>query len=1763
MLALTSRSPLEATARGDFIDGVFLGAPDEDATYAVLESHDPANGFRPVFRVGTRVEHVGRAVEAAKKAQRAWHACGVETRLAHLYRLKSVFDAQADEIAKAIVYETGKPLREAKAEAASLGARIDLMATEGLRRIEALRPDGVNGEARYHPQGVLVVIGPYNYPAHLLNAHVIPALLTGNTVIVKPSEYCPWTGELYAACAAEAGLPPGVLNLVQGGVDVGRALVSHPDVDGVLFTGSYSTGRVIQQACLDHPHKMLALEMGGKNVAVVLDDADLSQALAGVLQGAFLTTGQRCTATSRVLVHKRCFDRFVDALVGATRELIPGDPWKDDTAFGPLANRPAFERFLRLRQNAVAHGLEPLVPGRTLEGGAFVTPSVHLLPDGKTDAPGYLDEELFGPDLCIERIDDDDHAIARIRESPFGLSNAVFTARTDRFERFFRETKSGLLNHNRSTNGASGKLPFGGVGKSGNQRPAGIDAVRYTTFPVAILRAEVGDAPVEAAFKGAVGVGKTLLGLDTGRLAMRHRLEAMLESYRIPIDDVRGPDVLVPVHALRALRLKDAVLEPQKVAEAVAPHARVDLPHLVLVAPDEEEAPRFFERLRALLDEVARENPIHMNGYPPQAVRRPLGGRLPRSEALLRRLYQGEFVPREKKAPVIDLSRSEGAYLRSVDDEPLVLVDAASQIASLGLGYQPGTFLRAIDEGDLGEALLANEDTTAPGADTSALDEYARFLCSHAWPEIRYASFTSGGSEANEKAFDLCRVNGPGGRRIIAFEGSFHGRTLASLHASWNKKKREPFELKGYEASFVPFPAWKDPREEPPTDDAWIRAWSEGEVPAAGDDPLLRREIDSLLAVRREVQRGDVCAVIVEPMQGEGGDNFATARFFQGLRALTRHLGVPLIFDEVQSGFGLSGTFFWHTRFGLRDAKGNPDGPDCITLAKKAQLGVCLSRWPDPRPSPAHVCQAIRGLYHARAILELSPSEVEALVRERLWTLAVDYPSLVLNPRNLGFSFAFDLPSGHLAQQVIAQRYYRGFMAYIAGERTLRFRLNAAWTKREVDTLFDGLQNALDAIAEAARDAPPDKQLEAMEAYEAPAWEESPRTTPEREARRRRLLSGEYERLAKDPPALLGWLLALPGGPLERVADRILAIEGQIDDDKVDAAVKALVGGRKKRPGTTAIVERLRALSEEIHRSPEPQRTYAEWEQKLGIGPARLLVEVVGARLHVLEKGEWNRFKADILAIERSTYEEGRRDSEEDLRQMVEAEDGIGLVLIRRTDHGERVLGYAFGGPVEQYQADGPRDDPMRGLGNTFYSANITVAANERGAGLGLRLKRAQIRLVSSIQRPDGTPRYVFMTGRNRVGRTREMAGINRAFGAYPVEHFRGNQYGDRSGEALYYRIPLRRPHLPTALEPPKSEAPLDWASGIQAPLGKRHPALVESLVEGDFLDPVGTKLTLSNFVTPAYVRYAELLRELSPKGLNHAYFTSGQSEMVDKGLRCLRVQRPGADVVIGLERQFLGFTTAAARSLTDGQGQVEPFGWYEWPKAPHPAEAGSEASIGAILAAVQQVSPERVLGIVVELVGEKSGLVVPEELLSDLAALRQDTGIPLVFVETASALGRMGSHLFASDGLGVRPNMVWWYCGAQLGHILVDDATYVATPLTLISTWDGDEVSLLRNRHHLLEARRLLGTGAAQRFEERVKSAGLGVPVRGRGFVLALDLGDTERAERLLAAALSRGLRLSRGLQGAVMLLPPLVVSDAEVKEGLARLKGALEAVR
>jgi succinylglutamic semialdehyde dehydrogenase len=313
---------------------------------------------------------------------------------------------------------------------------------------------------------VLAVLGPFNFPGHLTNGHVIPALATGNTCVIKPSERAPAVGQLYAELAERAGFPPGVFNLLQGDAAVGAALAADPRIDGVLFTGSWAAGRRIAEANLDQPHKLLALEMGGKNAVLVCEDADLDAAARAIAFGACVTAGQRCSATSRVLTFPRVADALCERLVALLRGLVVGYPLDEGVFMGPVISTAARAR-----------------PGH------YVRPSLHRVAR-LSGASRYQREEHFVPDLWIHSVDTLEEAIAAIDATDYGLVASVFTAQRAIFERVYRDTRLGLLNWNAPTVGASSRLPFGGLKRSGNDRPAGAASPLYCTYAVGSLELE-------------------------------------------------------------------------------------------------------------------------------------------------------------------------------------------------------------------------------------------------------------------------------------------------------------------------------------------------------------------------------------------------------------------------------------------------------------------------------------------------------------------------------------------------------------------------------------------------------------------------------------------------------------------------------------------------------------------------------------------------------------------------------------------------------------------------------------------------------------------------------------------------------------------------------------------------------------------------------------------------------------------------------------------------------------------------------------------------------------------------------------------------------------------------------------------------------------------------------------------------------------------------------------------------------------------------
>ena len=433
------------------------------------------------------------AVAQARRAFPGWRDRDFASRAELLRRFRDVAAARVDALARLIAREVGKALWDARAEAALVAAKVDVTLDEGLRFVETLQA-GSGARATFHPRGVLAVLGPFNFPAHLPNGHIVPALATGNTVVFKPSELAPAVGAWMAEAWTEAGLPSGVLSVVQGGAPTGEALARHPDVDGILFTGSYAVGRALKEATLDQPGKLLALEMGGKNAIVVLEDADLELAVAETALSVCATTGQRCSCASRLFVDRRRIDAFTDALCALLRGIRIGAPLEEGVFMGPLVSRPAHEKLQHYRELAAEAGGTRILEVNSDLPPPYTGPGLVRFPDCRQTHP-YQREEIFGPEAALYPVDDLEQAIAAVNDSDYGLVASVMTRDRASYEHCVGRVRTGLLNWNRGTIGASGKLPFGGLGKSGNDRPAGILAALYCTVPQSHLESEGGFDP--------------------------------------------------------------------------------------------------------------------------------------------------------------------------------------------------------------------------------------------------------------------------------------------------------------------------------------------------------------------------------------------------------------------------------------------------------------------------------------------------------------------------------------------------------------------------------------------------------------------------------------------------------------------------------------------------------------------------------------------------------------------------------------------------------------------------------------------------------------------------------------------------------------------------------------------------------------------------------------------------------------------------------------------------------------------------------------------------------------------------------------------------------------------------------------------------------------------------------------------------------------------------------------------------------------------
>ncbi len=475
--------------KGDFINGQFVPVVKGDGEFKDIS---PADLSDVVMTVPFKHDHINEACAAAKKAYPAWAMLSMDERKSYLMRLKEMYDSHIDQMAQLICRDTGKPLWDGMTEAKALGAKIDITLSQSIKLIAEERivnalPQ-VDGVIRHRSRGVMAVVGPFNFPAHLPNGHIIPALIAGNTIVFKPSEQTPAVGQFMAELVEKAKFPPGVFNLVQGDGAAGGLLVAHEFVDGILFTGSYEVGLKIKQETLTHYWKILALEMGGKNATIVWDDADMDKAVYESLVGAYMTSGQRCSGTSRIIVHPKLADEFTEKFYQAAKKLSIGH-WAENTFMGTLINAAAVEKYIRFQEIANRENCESVMRGKSLDlkhKGHYVTPSIHLVKKFDPNSV-YQKSEIFGPNVAIYRSDDFDETMNIVNSTGYGLAMALFTKNKELYEQALFKARVGILNWNRTTNGASSRLPFGGMGKSGNDRPSAHFAIQYCTVPVASL----------------------------------------------------------------------------------------------------------------------------------------------------------------------------------------------------------------------------------------------------------------------------------------------------------------------------------------------------------------------------------------------------------------------------------------------------------------------------------------------------------------------------------------------------------------------------------------------------------------------------------------------------------------------------------------------------------------------------------------------------------------------------------------------------------------------------------------------------------------------------------------------------------------------------------------------------------------------------------------------------------------------------------------------------------------------------------------------------------------------------------------------------------------------------------------------------------------------------------------------------------------------------------------------------------------------------
>lgn len=482
--------------KNNYINGEWQPASGKKFT-----SVNPSDGQEFWSGHESSAAEVSSAFAAARAAFESWGALPLDARLAPVKRFKDIAAERKSEMAECIARETGKQLWDAAGEAGALSAKADISAQAYEDRTgEDARETAFGSAALQHrPHGVMAVLGPYNFPAHLPNGQILPSLIAGNTVVFKPSELTPASGQLLMEFYAQADFPKGVVNLVQGAKDTGAAMLEDLNLDGLLFTGSARTGAYIHKHFGGRPEIILALEMGGNNPLIVWDVKDVEAAASLIAQSAFITSGQRCTCARRLIVPKgERGERIIEAVLAFMGRMSLGGFDEPAASLGPLISADIAAHVVRAADGLAASGAKVLKPAEvTARGGAFVAPGLY-------DVTGIdvEDEEIFGPVLTVTRAENWDAAIEAANNTRFGLAAGLISDEASLWENFKMRIRAGVVNFNRPTTGAASFLPFGGPGASGNHNPGAYYAADFCAWPMASqVASEVTAMPMQGVRK--------------------------------------------------------------------------------------------------------------------------------------------------------------------------------------------------------------------------------------------------------------------------------------------------------------------------------------------------------------------------------------------------------------------------------------------------------------------------------------------------------------------------------------------------------------------------------------------------------------------------------------------------------------------------------------------------------------------------------------------------------------------------------------------------------------------------------------------------------------------------------------------------------------------------------------------------------------------------------------------------------------------------------------------------------------------------------------------------------------------------------------------------------------------------------------------------------------------------------------------------------------------------------------------------------------